>query len=155
MSGQSIQKTCRVLVVGGIFSLAAGGLSAGKSEWAGGGKTPKGPHGYAAGTAHVVGFTPADRQVVRDYYGSKKRKGGCPPGLAKKDNGCMPPGQAKRWQKGRPLPGEVVYHPLPGDLLSRLPLPPPRHRYVQVAGDILMIAIGTSLVVDAIEDILR
>lgn len=32
--------------------------------------------------------------------------GGCPPGLAKKQNGCMPPGQARklyrgaRWQSG-------------------------------------------------------
>ena len=37
----------------------------------------------------------------------------------------------------------------------RLAPPPPNHRYVQVAGDVLMIAVGTGLVVDAIEDILR
>jgi Ni/Co efflux regulator RcnB len=37
----------------------------------------------------------------------------------------------------------------------RLPPPPPRHRYVRVAGDILLIAVGASIVVDAIEDIIR
>ncbi|WP_372887282.1 RcnB family protein [Shimia sp.] len=35
----------------------------------------------------------------------------------------------------------------------RLSAPPPDYRYVQVAGDILLIAIGTSIVIDAIEDI--
>ena len=83
-------------------------------------------------------------------------KGGkCPPGLAKKGNGCMPPGQAKKWAMGRPLPRDVAYHDLPRDLLIRLPAPPVGHRYVQVAGDVLLIAVGSSMVVDAIQDILR
>ena len=30
--------------------------------------------------------------------------GGCPPGLAKKQNGCMPPGQAKKQAQDRNLP---------------------------------------------------
>ena len=44
---------------------------------------------------------------------------------------------------------------VPQDLLLRLPPPPPQHRYVQVAGDVLLIAVGSSMVVDAIEDITR
>jgi Ni/Co efflux regulator RcnB len=35
----------------------------------------------------------------------------------------------------------------------RLGPPPPRHRYVRVAADILLIAIGTGLVIDSIEDL--
>jgi Ni/Co efflux regulator RcnB len=31
--------------------------------------------------------------------------------------------------------------------------PPAGHRYVRVAGDILLIAIGTGMVVDAIQDL--
>lgn len=31
--------------------------------------------------------------------------GGCPPGLAKKENGCMPPGQAKKLFRGPHGPG--------------------------------------------------
>ncbi len=100
-------------------------------------------------------FNDDSRQLIGSYYGEQARAGKCPPGLAKKHNGCMPPGQAKKWAKGRPLPPELRYNDLPYDLLRRLPPPPPQHRYVQVAGDVLLIAIGTSMVMDAVEDILR
>ena len=102
-----------------------------------------------------VTFTDQDRIVIRDYYGARMAAGHCPPGLAKKNNGCLPPGQAKKWARGRPLPGDLEYYDLPRDLLVRLPAPPANHRYVRVASDILLIAVGTSLVVDAIEDIGR
>lgn len=96
-----------------------------------------------------------DRRIINDYYGNQFRSGHCPPGLAKKNNGCLPPGQAKKWRRGYPLPRDVAYYPLPADLLYRLPPPPPRHQYVRVAADILLIAVGTSMVVDAIQDIGR
>ena len=95
------------------------------------------------------------RRVVSDYYGPQVRGGKCPPGLAKKGNGCMPPGQAKKWAMGRPLPRDVVFYELPHDLIVRMPPPPVGHRYVRVAGDVLLIAVGTSMVVDALQDILR
>lgn len=100
-------------------------------------------------------FGDQDRRVVSDYYGGQVKAGHCPPGLAKKGNGCMPPGQAKKWARGRPLPADVVFYDLPRDLIVRLPPPPEGHRYVRVAGDVLLIAIGTSMVVDAVQDILR
>lgn len=100
-------------------------------------------------------FGDQDQRVLRDYYGVQVRGGNCPPGLAKKGNGCMPPGQAKKWGVGRPLPRDVVYYDLPPDLIVRMPPPPVGHRYVRVAGDILLIAIGSSMVVDAVQDILR
>ena len=100
-------------------------------------------------------FGDGDRRAIDDYYGPQFRSGKCPPGLAKKNNGCLPPGQAKKWNVGRPLPRDVAYYPLPHDLLVRLPAPPSGHKYVRVAGDILMIAVGTSMVVDAIQDIGR
>lgn len=94
-----------------------------------------------------------DRVVIRDYYVTETRSGHCPPGLAKKNNGCMPPGQAKKWRQGERLPREVVFHELPPPLAVRLTVPPPGYRYVRVANDILMIAIGSGLVVDAIQDL--
>jgi Ni/Co efflux regulator RcnB len=100
-------------------------------------------------------FDPDSRRKVEDYYGSRFRAGKCPPGLAKKHNGCMPPGQAKKWVMGQPVPRDLSFYDLPRDLRSRLPPPPPEHRYVRVASDILLIAIGTRMVVDAIEDIGR
>ncbi len=94
-----------------------------------------------------------ERTVVHDYYREHYSAGHCPPGLAKKHNGCMPPGLAKKWRVGHPLPRDVVFHELPPHLVVQLGTPPPRHRYVRVAADILLIAIGTGMVVDAIEDL--
>lgn len=93
--------------------------------------------------------------MVREYYVHEHSSGRCPPGLAKKNNGCMPPGQAKKWQRGRPLPRDVVFYDLPPRLVVELGAPPSGHRYVRVASDILMIAIGTGMVVDAIDDLGR
>lgn len=103
----------------------------------------------------VEHFGDQHRIAVRDYYGAEFKSGRCPPGLAKKHNGCMPPGQAKKWALGKPLPHDLVYHDVPHTLAVRLGGPPSGYRYVQVAGDILLIAIGTALVVDAIQDLGR
>jgi len=100
-----------------------------------------------------IRFGDDQRRAVRDYYGSRGGGGSCPPGLARKGNGCQPPGQAKAWKVGRPLPSGVATSALPRDLDRRLGPPPAGYRYVQVATDILMIAVGTGLVVDAIENL--
>ena len=100
-----------------------------------------------------VHFGDRQREVVREYYADSFKRGHCPPGLAKKHNGCMPPGQARKWQLGRPLPRDVVAYDLPPRVVVSLGVPPAGHKYVRVAGDILMIAIGTRIVVDAIDDL--
>ena len=111
------------------------------------------PHAEDQGRSNQFGDR--DRVAIRDYYGDAGRGGHCPPGLAKKNNGCLPPGQAKKWQVGQPLPGTVVYEPLPPALVVQLTPPPSGYRYVRVAGDILMISAGTRMVVDAIQDLGR
>jgi len=78
-------------------------------------------------------------------------QGHCPPGLAKK--GCIPPGQAKKWRRGHPLPHEVIYYDLSPRMARKLGRPPAGHRYVRVAQDILLIAVGTGMVVDAVYDL--
>ncbi|MDP1686538.1 MAG: hypothetical protein Q8L67_14950 [Hydrogenophaga sp.] len=100
-------------------------------------------------------FQDSQRLAAREYYEPRFRAGNCPPGLAKKNNGCMPPGQAKKWRKGYRLPSDVVYYPVPDDISIRLGVPPSGYKYVRVATDILLIAVGTSMVVDAIEDLSR
>lgn len=102
-----------------------------------------------------IHFHDRQRTVIREYYHREFSGGRCPPGLAKKHNGCMPPGIARKWSRGRPLPREVVYYDLPPALVVEIGVPPPGYKYVRVASDILMIAIGTGLVVDAIEDLSR
>ncbi len=100
-------------------------------------------------------FSEQNQLFIHEYYSKQFRKGNCPPGLAKKGNGCMPPGQAKKWKIGQPIPKDVIFYDLPSSVLDRLGPPPSRHRFVRVAKDILLIAEGTGMVVDAIEDIGR
>jgi Ni/Co efflux regulator RcnB len=98
-------------------------------------------------------FGDRDHQAIHDYYVDSGRGGHCPPGLAKKNNGCMPPGQARKWAVGRPLPHDVTYYALPPALVVQLTPPPGGYRYVRVASDVLMIAVGTGVVIDAIQDL--
>ena len=102
-----------------------------------------------------VHFGDQHRVYIHDYHVHEHRRGFCPPGLAKKNNGCMPPGHAKRWHIGKPLERDVIYYDLPPQLVVQIGLPPPGYRYVRVAADILLIAIGTGLVIDAITDLGR
>lgn len=164
----------RALLTALTLSLAAAPALADKPAWAGGGKNgdagyddhgkgnkngKKGGHDSHHGGGGDVNisigayFGGTQRQAVHDYYGSQFKSGKCPPGLAKKNNGCMPPGQAKKWRMGYPLPGDLTYYAVPATLIGRLGPPPAGHKYVRVASDILLIAIGTSMVVDAIEDL--
>ena len=105
------------------------------------------------GVSVSFNFGSAETRIVRDYYGGQVAKGKCPPGLAKKGNGCQPPGQAKQWQKGRALGSDVRYYDIPNELRIRLPAPPLNHKYVQLGTDLLLIAVGTAIVVDAIDGI--
>ena len=100
-------------------------------------------------------FGDSQRTAVRTYYGGQHSAGRCPPGLAKKNNGCMPPGQARKWSVGQQLPRDVVYYSVPQSVVIQLGAPPPSYKYVRVAADILLIAIGTNMVVDAIQDLGR
>jgi len=100
-------------------------------------------------------FSEEKRNVIHQYYAEEFQKGRCPPGLAKKGNGCMPPGQAKKWRIGRPLPKDVIFYDVSPSVLVQLGPAPSRHRFVRVANDILLVAVGTGMVVDAIEDIGR
>ena len=157
-------KCALALVIGGL--LAAGPVMADKPEWAGGGKGKSGKHERSDRRDDQRGerrddggkrghFEERHQAIVRDYYTEQFRGGHCPPGLRKKNNGCMPPGQAKKWQVGRPLPRDVVYYEVPQPLIVQIGQPPSGHRYVRVATDILMIAIGSGMVVDAIRNLGR
>jgi len=95
------------------------------------------------------------RVMVRNYYEEQFRHGHCPYGLAMKHNGCMPRGHERKWRIGRPLPREVIYYDLPQRVEVELGPPPSGYRYVRVASDILMIAAGTGMVIDAINDLGR
>lgn len=141
------------------LAVGSGAAMAGKPDWAGkGNKHPieQEPAEQPVVQVQIGGyFGERQRREASDYYEAQGRSGKCPPGLAKKHNGCMPPGQAKKWQLGRALERDVVYYPVPQDVVVRIGLPPAGYRYVRVLGDVLLVAIGTNMVVDAIEDLMR
>jgi Ni/Co efflux regulator RcnB len=101
-------------------------------------------------------FADNHRTIIHNYYydnyrGYRGRR--CPPGLARKGNGCVPPGHARKWAIGRPLPRHVIFYDVPQPIVAGLGYPPPGYRFVRVASDILLIAIGTGMVMDAIYDL--
>jgi hypothetical protein len=138
-----------VLALGIALGLGAVPALAEKPDWAGEGK------GQGKGKGKKKHFDNDKRSYIHSYYEEEFRGGHCPPGLAKKNNGCMPPGQAKKWRVGRPLPHDVVVYDLPPALVVKIGVPPAGYKYVRVAADILLIAIGTKIVADAITDLGR
>jgi Ni/Co efflux regulator RcnB len=144
--------------------LASAPALAEKPDWAGKDKSDK--HGQkheerkshgqdknGDGISVSIRFNDRQRTVAREYFAGESRSGRCPPGLAKKHNGCQPPGLAKQWTVGKALPKDVVIYDLPSKVTVQLGTPPAGLRYVRVASDILLIAVGTAMVVDAIEDL--
>lgn len=104
----------------------------------------------------VVTFTTKERKATESYFVEKHGRGHCPPGLAKKNNGCLPPGQAKkRYVVGHPLPVNVVREEVPADLAVRIGAPPAGYVYAVVDGDLVKLAVGTAMVVDAIQGLVN
>lgn len=97
----------------------------------------------------VIEIGAGDRSAIMKYLNDDYRKF-CPPGLAKKRNGCLPPGQAKKYVIGQRLPGDIVFVPVPDDLLLRLRPVPAGYQYVQVDKDILLIGEASKKVIDAV-----
>ena len=174
------QVCLRSMVLAAALALACTASLAEKPDWAGGGHGEKGEKGDKHAQKHggkhndrqpeqlpayrndgygqrsgpvMVGsyFGAPQRVVINNYYGNEYRSGRCPPGLAKKKNGCIPPGQAKKYYVGQRLPGNVIYYDVPQRVVYQLGAPPSGYRYVRVASDILLLAVGTGMVVDAIQ----
>lgn len=75
---------------------------------------------------------------------------GCPPGLAKKAVPCVPPGQAKAWMLGERLPADTPWYELRDWRRFGLPEPMEGSRYVRVGTDVLLVAIATGIVLEAL-----
>jgi len=96
----------QILFLSGVTALAFAGPAIAK-------------HGHGHGNPHAYGVNGPGG------YGT----GGCPPGLAKKNNGCMPPGQAKKlYNVGQRYPlsygNPWTYNQIPYDLRTRYSLDP-------------------------------
>jgi Ni/Co efflux regulator RcnB len=97
-----------------------------------------------------------EREVVRLYFVDQHGRGKCPEGLTKKEHACLPAGQAKkRYAVGQALSPLVVTGPIPIGLANRLGAPPRGYRYAIVDGDLVKLATGSQVVVDAVESLVE
>ena len=85
--------------------------------------------------------------------------GGCPPGLAKKNNGCLPPGQAKKlYNRGQRWPGNYGYawnyNQIPYDLRDRYDFDDD-YRYYYGDGYLYQVDPTTMLISQVVRAILR
>ena len=85
--------------------------------------------------------------------------GGCPPGLAKKNNGCLPPGQAKKlYNIGQRWPGNYGYawnyNQIPYDMRTRYGFQP-GYNYYYGDGYVYRVDPATMLISQAVSAILR
>jgi hypothetical protein len=88
-------------------------------------------------------------------YGS----GGCPPGLAKKNNGCLPPGQAKKlYNVGQRFPAGYgnpwSYNQIPYDLRTRYAFDP-NSRYYYGDGYLYRVDPRTMLISQVVSALIR
>jgi len=87
-------------------------------------RKPLGPGAY---------FADRHRTAVRKYYEEHPASGAAAP-----------------WRIGEPVPRGARLVPVPQALLARLPKLPPGHRYVELGGEVVLIAAGSRMVVDGI-----
>ena len=86
------------------------------------------PHGDSHGSPHGDGDGNSHHDGAGDEGPVGYGVGGCPPGLAKKNNGCMPPGQAKKlYNVGQRFPQSYgtpwTFNQIPENLRSQHRLP--------------------------------
>lgn len=120
-------------------------------------KHKKHKDGHDASAAGItVTFGAREREAAANYFVESRGRGNCPPGLAKKHNGCLPPGLAKkRYVVGRPCPKGIVLGEPPRELIVRIGPAPSGYRYAVLDGDLVKLAVGTLLIVDAIDGLVN
>jgi hypothetical protein len=96
-------------------------------------------------------ITPRYRKAVQSYMARHHGPGKpCLPGLVRRGAACQPADGAPGWKIGLALPKTAGAQPLPAGLAAILPKAPPGNQYVLVAGDILLMASASRIVVDAV-----
>ena len=109
-----------------------------------------------------VTFSGDERNVIQNYThqcqtppAKGKKAKGLPPGLAKKvaRGGQLPPGWQKKCVKGEIMPEPVFRqcHPLPQEVVVKLPPPPPDTIVVAISGKVVRLAKATREILDVFD----
>lgn len=99
-------------------------------------------------------FHDRDYDRGRDYHRGRDYRS-LPPGLQKQvaRGRGLPPGWQKKIARGEVLPGDIYRyrHPLPGDLLRRLPPQPYGTELYRIDDDIVRVIVGTQVLADILD----
>jgi len=111
-------------------------------------------HGQGHGNPHAMNHGNHGKGALYGYG-----RGGCPPGLARKNNGCMPRGQFKKlYGAGQRYPGNYGslwnYNQIPYDLRSRYNLDR-SNRYYYGDGYLYQVDPRTRLIEQVVNAIVR
>ncbi len=112
-----------------------------------------------------VSITATERQIIQDYVagysaeekgrGKGRKAGSLPPGLQKKldRGGSLPPGWETKVRKGEILPSEVYQncHPLPSEVVVKLPPPPAGTVLVTIGGKVMRLLAATHEILDVFD----
>ncbi len=98
-------------------------------------------------------FAADKRKAIQDYFTANRGNAPCPQGLVVKAGRCESAVTERSWKIGQALPTNLSPNPLPAPLLQLLGPIPRGHSYVQVEGDILLIADDSKTVVDSVLDL--
>jgi hypothetical protein len=98
-------------------------------------------------------FDPGLRKSIQDYFTANRGNGPCPGGLVLKNARCESSQAQRSWKIGQALPASLSTRPLPARLLEALGPTPQGYSFVQVDGDILLLAEDGKTVVDAVLDL--
>lgn len=60
------------------------------------------------------------------------------------------PGRGAKWSIGDPVPKDAALTGVPDELRAALPRVPPGHQYVQVDGEVVLLAVQSRMVVDGV-----
>ncbi|MCL6699400.1 hypothetical protein LZ496_11485 [Sphingomonas sp. NSE70-1] len=115
--------------------------------------------GIATLAATAPAFAKPDHAKGNKGHGYAYGGGGCPPGLAKKNNGCLPPGQAKKlYNVGQHWPRNYGYawnyNQIPYDMRTQYGFNP-NYRYYYGDGYVYQVDPATMLVSQVVSAILR
>lgn len=91
--------------------------------------------------------------LIRDWFSNPQNTKGLPPGLAKREE--LPPGLKRHLERNGTLPPglQKKIQPIPRSLKSQLPKTPEGTDIVFVAGNVLVIEVRTSKIIDIVADI--
>lgn len=92
-------------------------------------RKPLGPGAY---------FSSKDQTLVRRYYEAHPVSGRVTP-----------------WKIGEPVPPRAALTGVPDDLRAALPVLPPGHQYVQLDGEVVLVAVQSRMVVDGVSRTVR